>query len=93
MKNVTYDRSADAAYFRLKDTKVVDSETISPGVVLDYDDNDDVVGIEILSVRKRTLEELKNINYPLKADDEQSFHELLGTFSPATGEICYSGLL
>ena len=80
MKNVTYDKAADAAYFSFKDTKVVDSETISPGVI----HNDDVVGIEILSVRKRTPEELKNINYPLKADDEQSFHELLGTFSPAT---------
>jgi uncharacterized protein YuzE len=81
MKNVTYDKATDAAYFLFKDTKVVDSETIFPGVILDYDDNDDVVGIEILSVRKRTPEELKNINY------------LLGTFSPATGEICYSGLL
>ena len=46
MKNVTYDKAADAAYFSFKDTKVVDSETIFPGVILDYDDNDDVVGIE-----------------------------------------------
>jgi hypothetical protein len=32
---------------------------------------------------------LKNINYPLKADDEQSFHELLGSFSPATVAWAY----
>jgi uncharacterized protein YuzE len=83
MKKVTYDKDADAAYFYLRNSKIVDSETISPGVILDYDDHDNVVGIEILSIRKRTPDELKNI-YPLKAEDKQSFRELLGTFSTAT---------
>ncbi len=55
MKKPTYDEEADAAYFYLKDSKIVDSETVSPGVILDYDDHDNVVGIEILSIRKRTL--------------------------------------
>ena len=62
MKNITYDPIADAVYVRLKDSKIVDSETIASGVIYDYDENDQIVGVEILSVKKRTPEEMKNIN-------------------------------
>ena len=47
-----YDSAADAAYVKLTDAEVVDSEEVRPGVVVDYDAQDRVVGIEILHVRK-----------------------------------------
>lgn len=47
-----YDSIADAAYVRLSNADIVDSEEVRPGVVVDYDDQDRVVGIEILHVRK-----------------------------------------
>ncbi len=47
-----YDSEVDAAYVTLSDAKVTDSEEIRPGVVVDYDAHDRVVGIEILHVRK-----------------------------------------
>jgi uncharacterized protein YuzE len=47
------DRDADALYLRLDDSKIVESEEVSPGVVLDYDEYDQVVGIEILGLSKR----------------------------------------
>jgi uncharacterized protein YuzE len=47
------DREADALYLRLDDSIIVESEEVSPGVVLDYDENDQVVGIEILGISKR----------------------------------------
>jgi uncharacterized protein YuzE len=47
-----YDSQADAAYVRLTDAEVIDSEEVRPGVVVDYDAQDRVVGIEILHVRK-----------------------------------------
>ena len=47
-----YDSQADAAYVRLSDAEVTDSEEVRPGVVVDYDAQDRVVGIEILHVRK-----------------------------------------
>jgi uncharacterized protein YuzE len=47
------DREADALYLRLDDSQIVESEEVSPGVVLDYNAQDQVVGIEILSISKR----------------------------------------
>jgi uncharacterized protein YuzE len=47
------DREADALYLRLDDSKIIESEEVSPGVVLDYNDKDQVVGIEILGLSKR----------------------------------------
>jgi uncharacterized protein YuzE len=48
-----YDSQADAAYVRLSDSEVVDSEEVRSGIVLDFDAQDRVVGIEILHVRKQ----------------------------------------
>jgi uncharacterized protein YuzE len=47
-----YDSQVDAAYIRLSKAEVSDSEEVRPGVVVDYDAQDRVVGIEILHVRK-----------------------------------------
>ena len=48
------DKKADALYLRLDDSKIIESEEVSPGVVLDFDANNQVVGIEILHLSKRT---------------------------------------
>jgi uncharacterized protein YuzE len=53
MTDVTYDPDADAAYVTLSDAAVQDSAEVSPGVVLDYDSEGRVVGIELLSARKQ----------------------------------------
>ena len=47
-----YDPTVDAIYLRLAEVDVVDSEEVKPGIVLDYDAQDRVVGVEILNVRK-----------------------------------------
>jgi uncharacterized protein YuzE len=49
-----YDSEVDALYLRLNNAKVIESEEVQPGVILDFDDEDRVVGVEILHV-KRTL--------------------------------------
>jgi uncharacterized protein YuzE len=48
-----YDPQADAAYISLVDVEVVDSEEVKPGIVVDYDAQNRIVGIEILHLRKR----------------------------------------
>lgn len=48
------DKSADALYLRLDDSSVVESEEVSPGVVLDYNESNEVVGVEILNLSKRS---------------------------------------
>lgn len=50
---VRMDEMADALYIRLEEAAIVDSEEISPGVVLDFDDNGRVVGIEMLNVPQK----------------------------------------
>jgi uncharacterized protein YuzE len=48
------DTEADALYLRLDDSKIVESEEVSPGVVLDFNERNQVVGIEMLKLSKRT---------------------------------------
>ena len=48
------DKEADALYLRLDNTPVVESEEVSPGVVLDYSASNEVVGIEMLHLSKRS---------------------------------------
>jgi len=48
------DKEADALYLRLDASTIVESEEVSPGVVLDYNESNDVVGVEILHLSKRS---------------------------------------
>ena len=48
------DRENDALYFRLVETSIVESEEVQPGVILDFDESGQVVGVEILDLSKRT---------------------------------------
>lgn len=48
------DKEADALYLRLDDSQIVESEEVSPGVVLDFNERNQVVGIEMLNLSKRT---------------------------------------
>jgi uncharacterized protein YuzE len=45
-----YDPDVDAAYFRIKDTRVLESEEIADGIIVDYDGDDNIVGIELLGI-------------------------------------------
>ena len=48
-----YDPAADAMYIRLADGTVADSDEVRDGVVLDYDVNGRVLGIEVLNLSRR----------------------------------------
>ena len=48
------DKEADALYLRLDDSLIVESEEVSPGVVLDYNESNEVVGVEMLHLSKRS---------------------------------------
>ncbi len=58
------DKDSDALYFRLDENRIVESEEVRPGVILDYDTKGQVVGIEILNISSRaTKEELSNLQF------------------------------
>ena len=48
------DKEADALYLRLDDSPIVESEEVSPGVMLDYNESKEVVGVEMLHLSKRS---------------------------------------
>ena len=61
---VHFDEKADAVYVRLDDSKIVGSEEVQPNVILDFNEKNDVVGIEILGVKSRvSLESLKKMQF------------------------------
>ena len=49
------DREADALYLRLDESPIVESEEVSPGVMLDYNRRNEVVGVEMLNLSKRSF--------------------------------------
>ncbi len=50
---LTVDKEADALYLRLDDSPIVESEEVSPSVMLDYNESNEVVGVEMLHLTKR----------------------------------------
>ena len=65
---LTVDPEADALYLRLNDAAIADSEQVASGVILDYDAQDNVVGVEMLHLSKRAR----------KADLQRLLFETLG---------------
>jgi uncharacterized protein YuzE len=58
------DEKADALYLRLDDSPIVESEEVAPGIVLDYNERDQVVGVEILDVKARVpVADLRRIQF------------------------------
>ncbi|MDL1912653.1 DUF2283 domain-containing protein [Chloroflexi bacterium CFX6] len=55
------DKENDALYFRLDESAIVESEEVQPGVILDFDKDNKVVGIEILNLSARVGREKINI--------------------------------
>jgi uncharacterized protein YuzE len=59
-----FDEKADAIYLRLDDSRIVEFEEINPGIVLDFNEHNQVVGIEILKVKDRVpLANLKQLQF------------------------------
>ena len=50
---VKLDKKNDALYFRLDENRIVESEEVKPGVILDFDKDDNVVGVEFLGISSR----------------------------------------
>ena len=48
-----YDEQADALYLSLDESDAVESEEIKPGIVLDFNAAGELVGIELLDVKRR----------------------------------------
>jgi uncharacterized protein YuzE len=56
------DKDGDALYLRLAPAAIKDSEEVRPGVVLDFDEEGRLVGVEILDLSRRVpADEIKTL--------------------------------
>lgn len=58
---ITYDKEADAMYIRLCEAKVSKTKEIDANTIVDYDEEGNAIGIEILFVRERMPHLLKEV--------------------------------
>ncbi len=47
-------KKADALYLRLDNSRIVEAEEVSLGIVLDHNDANEVVGVEMHNLSKRS---------------------------------------
>jgi uncharacterized protein YuzE len=71
------DKEADALYLRLDDSKIIESEEIAPGVIVDYNRKNAVVGVEVLHLSKRPPKSKgsKVQKYPSHANAALTLHD------------------
>jgi len=51
--NIKFDKEADAIYLRFSDAETAESDEDKPGIVIDYDKDGNLVGIEVLQASKK----------------------------------------
>ena len=61
---VTYDAEVDVLRIVLREAPVAESDQDKPGVILDYDKDGNVVGIEVLNASER-VESPRAVDYAL----------------------------
>ena len=58
------DKETDTLYLRLDESAIVESEEVQPGVILDYDERGQVVGVEFLNLSARAkVEKLRVLQF------------------------------
>lgn len=63
--NIIYHVETDMLYIELADRVSTESEELAPGIVLDYDQDNQVIGIELDHATQRTsLSEIKLTTFP-----------------------------
>ena len=60
---VKYDKEVDVIYIVFSDKKIKESDEDKPGIILDYDKDGSIVGIEILDASKK-------MKFPAKVEYE-----------------------
>ena len=50
---IKYDKDVDIVYIQFSEGRITDSDEDKPGIILDYDDMGNIVGIEVLEASKK----------------------------------------
>jgi len=56
---VRYDKEVDILYIQFSDEKISESDEEKPGIILDYDIDGNILGIEVLNASKKMPQPMK----------------------------------
>jgi len=63
---IRYDEEVDALYVQLGASKIVESDEIKPGIIVDFNAKNEAVGIEVLDFKRRISKaDLKQLKFLL----------------------------
>ncbi len=64
---IRYNEKSDALYIRFREEKYFESDEIKEGFILDYDQNGNIIGIEILDASDYlTINELSTVHFDVE---------------------------
>ncbi|MGD1086843.1 MAG: DUF2283 domain-containing protein [Verrucomicrobiota bacterium] len=63
---VTYDPEVDVLRILFRDTAIEESDEDKPGVIIDYDKDGNIVGLEVLNASQR-VENPRGVDYAVTA--------------------------
>lgn len=69
---ITYDKEADALYIKVTDKNIVESEEIAENIVIDFDAENNIVGLEVVYFVAKHKKDF----FPVFKKVEQSVWEL-----------------
>ncbi|MCX6269149.1 MAG: DUF2283 domain-containing protein [Bacteroidetes bacterium] len=56
---VKYDKEVDILYIRFTEEKIRESDEDKPGIIIDYNDSGNIIGIEVLNASKKISQPMK----------------------------------
>ncbi|MCU0644414.1 MAG: DUF2283 domain-containing protein [bacterium] len=63
---IKFDEQSDSIYIRFDESKIIESEEVRPGILFDFNNQSQVVGIEILRVQERIpITNLKRLQFEI----------------------------
>jgi len=60
------------------EAQIIESEEVAPGIVYDFEDRENVVGLEILRVSQKTPAQIKELNFPLNLEYSSQLKAVFG---------------
>ena len=63
---ITYDPEVDVLRIRLSNAPIEESDEEKPGIILDYDKDSNIVGLEVLDASKR-MENPRSVEYAVSS--------------------------
>lgn len=65
---IRVDKESNALYLRISEDKIIESEEISPGIVIDYGEKGKILGLEIIGLKEKfSTSEVSKVEVDLTA--------------------------